>query len=1109
MHAQPCSIKLNVTTAPSTCQANGEIHCTLSDTAGSILEQIRYTYIPQVGLDSITHTELPDITQLRPGKYSVIVSALCATQQAQSEAFTIISDTITNIVIGQEYDVPRCGIPYNIFSFSAPYGIVPAFECTHNGKVQINIEDGIFPYVIDIWKIHGADTIFYKTATFDQHQHDGINPLKYDYFNYYTIDSLEIGDYYFLCHDGCGYYMPALSATVPRIKHSHLSQRDLLRNSSGDLYSNNIITFKKIFSNIPGDGSNDDYYRYSNQWEQHYEYRFINPNTRGAQDTTPWRLIPTSPSSEIMLYDTVSAAADYSQLWYQNITLQTRLVPCSDTIISSKFKIYPQYDNSDFTSLKTLYNHSIPSYYDSCGYHSGLTERDYGILNISFLHSNLQCTNIGDSVNCHEYFGYTTAGTLNTSSLGVKYHNYITFPLRYKVTNLSADTVITFSETDALKYQWVFSWKGDPQWDGDSVVIEIFDANYNPLYATARYYDYYGFSQRTPDYFHPVKWISLLEETSQHYCPDSEHSISLYQAYGSPTATWSSNSDMYTYFGDTIRIIESPHGNAYNFIATSNIPETWNYTKEHSETAFDISFGTYEEPGSHSIRPTIKLTATGLPNGRYVWVVSYPCEMKNDTIVQDINYLHIPDTAVKPTFLFEPQCSRLEIIPVAGSFAYNGTNLDTYFDIRSEGILNHSINAIQLGDTLSAGILGNYTLSMYALPDENPELLSQNPCYVWDSIIVWDGNRFALDYLYAYVCDAHDETGFVRVRSKHGVEPYTYKLYDAPDGSGNVIATNNDGDFWDIPCHLGQGMSLELTDDCASHFITNFTINNLKEIRKGWAEDNQHDLHMYIGDTCHFYGISLGEVEYVWTGPNGFEAHTQNTILPITDELQSGRYYVAIYGSGCDIIQDSLTLFVRGVPCPDAIDFEGSHYTAVRIDNLCWTQRNLESRFYADGRAIQDTYGYISYEFPDKAENIRIFGRLYNWHQATDSAHTVIVDDIGHIRGICPEGWYLPDRSQYEMLSTHGAYALRSADYWINESSGNNSTGFAALPAGFYNGSTERYENLLGETRFWSSSPEIYSENTNSEQSIFSCESLLHRHSEKENAYSIRCILAE
>lgn len=188
--------------------------------------------------------------------------------------------------------------------------------------------------------------------------------------------------------------------------------------------------------------------------------------------------------------------------------------------------------------------------------------------------------------------------------------------------------------------------------------------------------------------------------------------------------------------------------------------------------------------------------------------------------------------------------------------------------------------------------------------------------------------------------------------------------------------------------------------------------------------------------------------------------------------------------------------------CPDAVDCEGNVYHGVRIGCDCWTQRNLESRKYSDCVDIPDVYAYASWMFPDTSENVAVFGRLYSYEAAVrDSAD----NGHGHIQGICPEGWYLPTPEKYQGLNAYGADALRSPDYWV-DGGGHNSTGFSALPAGFYNGVRNRYEGLLSETYFWSTEGVGSASKAEVSQIRYACDSVLQVQMHSGLGYSIRCI---
>ena len=188
--------------------------------------------------------------------------------------------------------------------------------------------------------------------------------------------------------------------------------------------------------------------------------------------------------------------------------------------------------------------------------------------------------------------------------------------------------------------------------------------------------------------------------------------------------------------------------------------------------------------------------------------------------------------------------------------------------------------------------------------------------------------------------------------------------------------------------------------------------------------------------------------------------------------------------------------------CPDAVDCEGNIYRGVRIGCDCWTQRNLESTRYSDCTEIPDVYEYASKLHPDTAANVAIYGRLYTFEAAVrDSAD----NGHGHIQGICPDGWYLPTPEKYAELNAYGTEALKSPLYWI-DGGGDNSTGFTALPAGYFNGEKNRFEGMLSEAYFWSTQKV----NGATGESLFlirhHCDDVLEVLNYSGLGYSIRCI---
>lgn len=148
-----------------------------------------------------------------------------------------------------------------------------------------------------------------------------------------------------------------------------------------------------------------------------------------------------------------------------------------------------------------------------------------------------------------------------------------------------------------------------------------------------------------------------------------------------------------------------------------------------------------------------------------------------------------------------------------------------------------------------------------------------------------------------------------------------------------------------------------------------------------------------------------------------------------------------------------------------AIDFHGIRYPTVRIDCECWTAENLRSTMNRNGDPV-NYYVYKAGMYPDTIDNIQKYGRLYNWE-------TAIGNDTVRTRAlrpdICPAGWALPSVAQYEALIPYGSDALRTPGIWLQDNTATNTTGFSAVPAGYYQSSSATSRLLLGDAFFWTS----------------------------------------
>ena len=160
---------------------------------------------------------------------------------------------------------------------------------------------------------------------------------------------------------------------------------------------------------------------------------------------------------------------------------------------------------------------------------------------------------------------------------------------------------------------------------------------------------------------------------------------------------------------------------------------------------------------------------------------------------------------------------------------------------------------------------------------------------------------------------------------------------------------------------------------------------------------------------------------------------------------------------------------------------DGKTYKTVKIGNQTWMAENLNYDDSVTTTSLMDE----SWCYNDVAANCDVGGRLYSWKAAMDYEKTgcgngpICLTSLP-VRGICPEGWHLPDSTEWNALfaaiggaSTAGIM-LKSQSGWNGDYDGSivkgiDAYGFSALPAG------HRYSNGFcsdegRSARFWSAS---------------------------------------
>ena len=177
--------------------------------------------------------------------------------------------------------------------------------------------------------------------------------------------------------------------------------------------------------------------------------------------------------------------------------------------------------------------------------------------------------------------------------------------------------------------------------------------------------------------------------------------------------------------------------------------------------------------------------------------------------------------------------------------------------------------------------------------------------------------------------------------------------------------------------------------------------------------------------------------------------------------------------------------------------------------------------------------------YKDDPDNCTKYGRLYTWAVAMDSAGIWATNGKGcgrgktcsptyPVRGVCPKGWHLPSRAEWETLivavdgtiteyssSNNAGTKLKSQTGWNssgNSASGTDAYSFLALPAGYRN-SDWIYMGEGDEAGFWSSTECNLSMNCKSIYayciylSYYAAPAYLYDNIHgKVNGFSIRCL---
>lgn len=246
-----------------------------------------------------------------------------------------------------------------------------------------------------------------------------------------------------------------------------------------------------------------------------------------------------------------------------------------------------------------------------------------------------------------------------------------------------------------------------------------------------------------------------------------------------------------------------------------------------------------------------------------------------------------------------------------------------------------------------------------------------------------------------------------------------------------------------------------------------------------------------INSTIKILSVVAGKrgyaLEYVGSKSKGFDLKSHETapgfIFNPGDSLLYIGYAKTPAGiNGSDVLgdrpqSDETYLFeiVEGIPCPGipAINYGGQNYTTVQIGTQCWFKENLNIGTMMNSVQNQSNNGIIEkYCYDNLESNCNILGGLYQWNEMMQ------YDTTAGVQGICPQNWHLPIDPEWTTLTTFlgglsiagGKMKETGTIHWLSPNTGaNNSSGFTALPGGYFSDWYNTFNYISSYAYFWSS----------------------------------------
>jgi uncharacterized protein (TIGR02145 family) len=192
-------------------------------------------------------------------------------------------------------------------------------------------------------------------------------------------------------------------------------------------------------------------------------------------------------------------------------------------------------------------------------------------------------------------------------------------------------------------------------------------------------------------------------------------------------------------------------------------------------------------------------------------------------------------------------------------------------------------------------------------------------------------------------------------------------------------------------------------------------------------------------------------------------------------------------------------------------DVQGNSYPTIKIGDQWWMAENLNTTKFRTGEDIPEvagegewvSLGNAAYCNPDNdTANAEVYGRLYNWHAATDG------------RKICPTGWHVPNDNDWATLTEFlggndvagGKLKQTGTELWSSPNAdATNESGFNAIPGGVRTGTSGDFAGMGTNASWWSVTQ--HNDDNAFTWGITSVNGIMAKYFlDKNNGLSIRCV---